>query len=252
MKKAVFLFALLSCMLFAPNARADFVFGDGTIHWPGFPSQNAKYGAEQNSKDVWGTPDILGGVFTFDGHYLTGIQIDYKYPTQSGWDAFAPADWFFDVNADGTWDYVITSQERLTDYATARQPGDWAVYGVSLDFADPGSYYFSVAPSGFLPRYDHPVKADLGDSELLGYAEFSGWRNSKPNTSTTYTALWDLSNSPIFFGGNGGEFIYGFALTCANDVLYGTGPVPTPEPGTMLLLLGGAGAMFARRLRKMS
>lgn len=252
MKKAIFLVALLSCMLFAPNARADFAFGDGTIHWPGYPSNSATYGAEQNSKDVWGIPDIISGTFIFDGSYLTGIQIDYKYPVQKGWDSFGPGDWFFDVNADGTWDYVLSSQVQLTDYAGARQPGDWAVYGVSIDLDDAGAYLYSVAPSGYLPRYDHPVKAIIDQDDPLGYAEFSGWLDSKPNTSATYTAFWDLSNSPIFFGGNGGEFIYGFTLTCANDVLYGTGPVPTPEPGTMLLLLGGAGAMFARRLRKRS
>lgn len=89
----------------------------------------------------------------------------------------------------------------------------------------------------------------------LGVVGFDGWDSldeltSLSNSTAVGSSTWDLSG----LGGinldslKGKEIIIAFAMTCANDVLFEHTKVPTPEPGTMLLM--GLGILGVGYLRK--
>jgi hypothetical protein len=94
----------------------------------------------------------------------------------------------------------------------------------------------------------------------LGVVGFDGWDSleeltSMSNSEAVGSSTWDLSG----LGGldldkfSGKEIIIAFAMTCANDVLFEHTRVPTPEPGTMLLMgLGALGVGYMRKRAKYS
>lgn len=136
-----------------------------------------------------------------------------------------------------------------------------------------GGYNYSQWPGGYYGRYDHPVRIDdrLLDSsntiaikdqsattsfispvQLIGSISFNGWYDTI-NKSTGYnTAIWDLGLLGLDLDQYSGKTItYAFAMLCANDVVYGAAPVPSPEPGTMLLMAaGGLGVFLLKRRTK--
>lgn len=236
---------LLVLLLAASRARATVInFNDSFNYWPGYG--NTVSG--QNSKDVIGTPNLLGGFFEITDHILTGISLDYTVPETSLWSSLAPGDWFLDLNCDNIWDIVIRS-------CKTQNGGGWNVYKVAIDYYNKNAYEMSTGPRGSTWRKNHPVYAKgnyLKSSNKLGQAEFSGLVKN-PKKNKTYTAYWDLDNLSIDLS-DCTEFRYGFAMSCANDVLFGCIQIPyesAPEPGTLLLLgVGLAGvACYARKRR---
>ncbi len=247
-------FFAISLILFISNtASAEYFFDDDTIYWElngyKYDSHNdsVKYNGEiQDKTDAWGIPNITGGSFSYSGHYLSQIYLNYEYSGTQGWDTFEPMDWFFDIDSDGIWDYILESKNT-------RNHGMWDLHEVSISFSDENKYIFSSAPYGYTPRYDHPIAvkdSEIGDK--VGSAYFDGWRNTKPEVEHSYEATW-IFNTPLFLGNNGGQFTYGFTVSCANDVIYGKAPIPTPAPTTLLLLgfgLVGLGAVARKRINK--
>jgi hypothetical protein len=264
MQKLILTLSVL-LMFISSQADANTNYGDPSKIWPGF-------NYSPNS-DVIGVPNITGLYFTFDKHELINIKIEYVFESDIYYyghyahEAFAPGDWFFNVDADIDWDYVLTTssnsrtKDTFADLKNVRNDSNWLEYEYvnGLPYARSDSYILagsSLYPDKWSGRTGHPALAQLPSDVTASKIFFSGWgwdwngTNGNPKVGSTYSATWDLSSAPIDFGDMGGEFIYGFSLTCANDVLYGRAPIPTPEPGTALLLgvaLLGLGATIRRR-----
>lgn len=273
-KSRVLILAVVLSVLWPGYARA-FSFSDNdTYVWPGLE----KIAATPKS-DTWGIPDLLGGSFNFNGHTLTSITLNYQdnkvgssWVTQNVWNSVMPMDWFFDfdTHVDGTkgaFDYDLHRNSDGT-YTLYYKKDGWG-YGTESAYEynsrkQKFAEYVTSYDSAGDPRTNHPVAAtekSLKNAQALGTVDFSGWASFQDATTLVngeapvLTASWDLSK--LAGGGwdldqyDGKTFTYAFALSCANDILFGQSNVPSPEPGTLLLMgLGAAGAALLRGGRK--
>ena len=227
--------------------------------------------------DVYGAPNIVNAAFTIDNHALTSITIQYYFnQIDRSWtqgvgftktyQAIAPGDWFFSIDDDTDWEYVLSTTSDSRNVATidgikaVQEDTEWALYEKNLAYNSHASYESAYAPSGWGERGIHPALAELAttDKAIEGHVSFSGWGNDwtngipsvgqANNPNSWYSATWTFTTP--FALTPGSTLTYGFALTCANDVLKDSIAVPTPEPGTAFLLgfgLLGLGAMARRR-----
>lgn len=279
--------AVLSVTLGVSGANANVVtFGDSAKVWSGLA-----HTPEKSSQDQNGVPDLTGGAFTYTGHTLTSITLNYtnRYMNQSvwnsPWNAQQTGDWYFDVDNDKAWDYVIHKPNQVWDftqhamvanntYHLYEAEDEWlydtkTLYGSSGKFVQYNGYYGNTDNRDWHPTtikdtdlpYDKQAwvggrwvtrsyNTNTGITDL-GIVEFDGWdKISDLNAFGEGSSTWDLSK----IGGidltalMGKDITYAFTMTCANDVLFEQSRVPTPEPGTMLLM--GVGILGAGYLRK--
>lgn len=220
------------------EARATSVsFGDTARYWPGRAN-----GTIDDSRDTIGTPDLLGGIATFDDStgLLTGISVSYTGHFSliaSGNARVIPGDLFLDVGSDGHWDYVMKlvagPQTPVANYASL------SILDVSA-IASP-SYLFSGSDNtgywaGYGVRDRHPYAWDGGGSQV-GTGNLTGFNQL-------------ASGGTLDFGlGNGlginGNLTIGFAPSCANDVLLANVSAPVPEPTAALIF--GIGIIVVTR-----
>jgi hypothetical protein len=247
------------------------VLPDLESYWPGFNILP--------DNEFYGVPNLKGVTFTYDGHYLSKIYIEYSignvtnYSGHYPYEAFAPGDWFFSIDDDDDWEFVLTTASNAKNSLITTEDDDWAalaemrkeknwlLYNMSdndLTYDSTDSYVLAgsdLYPTGWTGRTNHPALAVLPNNLPSSNITFSGWGHDwdgAPILDKVYNAWWDLGENKIFLGDQGGTFTYGFSLTCANDVLYGKAPIPTPEPNTLLLLgagLMGLGAVARKRRR---
>ncbi|WP_243358844.1 PEP-CTERM sorting domain-containing protein [Fundidesulfovibrio terrae] len=262
-------FALLVLCLTSAQASAV-SFSDPAKVWPGL-----KHTPELSTQDQNGVPDLTGGTFTYDKHVLTAITLNYtdlqyNTPGWNGlWNGLAAGDWYFDVDNDNAWDYVIHKASSSSGYHLYESSDKWK-YGTATLYDANGHFtQYNAFYGGTENRDWHPTT--IQDTTLpysttkkhvttyyntdvvdLGSVSYDGWDKiddlTKVSSSVaTGSSTWDLSKT--LYGGidlnafKGQNINFGFTMVCANDVLFDHTRVPTPEPGTMLLM--GAGALCA-------
>lgn len=208
--------ALLSLCVPYPAFSLTLTFEDTRNYWPGWGNDSG-----DDSQDTIGDPDFTGGTITVEGAFLKQITFSFKeWESGTTWDKLHPGDLFLDVDSDDRWEYVVYS-------------GNWSLYSVDLPLNSATGYLTSGRDNqgywaGYLIRDNHPIGLDEQsvDSALLGAVEFSGW--GTPELTFNFGSLIALTLP--------GDLTLGFTVNCANDVVYETVRVHTPEPASMLLL----------------
>jgi hypothetical protein len=208
--------ALLSLCLPYPAFSLTLTFEDTRNYWPGWGN-----GSRDDSQDTIGDPDFTGGTITVEGAFLKQITFSFKeWESGTTWGKLHPGDLFLDVDSDDQWEYVVYS-------------GNWSLYSVDLPLNSATGYLTSGRDNqgywaGYLIRDDHPIGLASTDGlTSVGTVDFSGWGSTQ--------LTFDFSSSPIALT-LPADLTLGFTVNCANDVVYETVRVHTPEPASMLLL----------------
>lgn len=280
LKQSLITLCITICIV-SGNANAQaYSFTDTSNVWAGLENK-----ANPSNTDTYGIPDLLGGSFNFTGHTLTSITLNYRNNqvdvagyNQNLWNSVTTKDWYFDFDsataAVDAFDFVL-HKETNGAYTLYSKDEGWG-YGTAAAYEFNSSTkkfsdYVESTSSVGSPRKDHPVAANaeslkyasIVGSSTIGQVSMTSWStyansilNPVNHLGQTLSVTWDLSG--LSGGGwnldqySGDNFTYAFALSCANDVLYGTSSVPTPEPGTILLMAAGGIGVFLlnRRTRR--
>jgi hypothetical protein len=226
-KATLIMVSVLSLVVFGMGtavASTITTFSDSAYYWAGWEN-----GTADDTTDSIGGPEFSGGEYTISSSgNLTSMSFEYGVYNniiQSG-------DLFVDKNSDSVWDYVLsTTDQKIYDI----QLGIWdktsTLYKTSNE-------YFGTSDLNY--RQDHAVKIDESSLTSIGSFQLDDY-----NSNTA---------SPIVFSGFdldlGPEFIFGFTMNCANDVIFETGTNPVPIPTSILLLGAGLTGLAGIRRRQ--
>ena len=241
-------------------------FGKTANYWPGYAPDSNPW----NSAAVVGDPYISGGTVTVNNGQLSTITFKYFTPNND-WEMLSPGNLFINVvksTGDTTWDYVVNTYAEPTNRGdvlgstVTLAPGNYGMYNItslgltSTDVKNPDYILSGTDNTGIWSGYDirenHPVAIDPqylpAQSGTVNFSGFGG--NSFNDTTTPY---YTGSSTYTFNGADigslyGKSLVIGWETTCANDVVYETVAIPTPEPSTFALIgLGLLGIGFMRR-----
>ena len=236
MKKLLIFSVLLVIFVSSQAFGTQITFGDTSKYWPGWNNNHS-----EDSIDVLGIPNFTGGTATMNGSYLSSIVFTYKADEDLNlWHILKPGDLFIDTGANDTWDYVGNTNGQ-------NDAGSYSVFSVNLSSKkgiNDGSYLLSGKDNqgvwvGYNIRDDHPLGVNVAGLNSLGSVYFSGWVTPS-NLGDVVSSEFNFNQLPgggLYIGSE--DFIVGWTVNCANDVVYEEINNPTPEPATLLLLILG-------------
>jgi len=165
----------------------------------------------------------------FDNIGAYGTYLGELFISTDGYNPVTPSSQDYHSNGED-WEYAFVLDSHSANF------GSGTLYDTNGD----GSIVLSSAPSGYIYREGQEVQYNPGTQTGLG----DGTYNISGDWLTFYIPWLDSWNEVEVFG-------FHWAMTCANDVIEGSAPVP--EPATMLLLgigLIGIGGVSRRKLFK--
>jgi hypothetical protein len=247
------LFAFSTLILAVSNAQAVYIpddyYGDGTLWRAGVPNPDPDiYDPDNRGYDVSGmdvtvvnnqlTVTLYGDYFTLWNTYTPSDQVfapGSLFLSTNGWTPFDSAPYAGDDMYNGTvWNYAVTLSGILDSSGLPTASGATALYGITGGTIVAGQLRINQE-AAFLPGTGQNALA-LGNWELAA----TSLTIRIDLTATGWDSTTDLGLH--------------WTMSCGNDVIEGRffdpePPVPTPEPGAVLLfgcgLLGLAG--FTRR-----
>lgn len=232
MKRVILAVSLIVTLAMTQLAQATPVtstYLDEAKNWAGWTALT------NDNIDPWGTPDIKSTSVTMDMGRLTNISFNlnsHNFGVTSG-------DLFIDTGANQSWDYVVRSLG-----ATLNGSATFALYQFSTPIGIHAANTYAMSHNGGAPASTYRSELPIGLLTTQGGAllpQTVDYTADASKISFDFGAL-----SPLFFDR---DFIIGYAVSCANDVIYQQ--VPVPEPGTMVLLGAGLLGLVVYSKRRM-
>jgi hypothetical protein len=111
------------------------------------------------------------------------------------------------------------------------------------------SYVNSPTPSRYVWRDGQPVQVSSTATLLAGQGASSWYFDSDPSGNNNKLSFTFDATGMGLLDGNGWDLAISWAMICANDVIQGD-LSQVPEPGSLLLLLGGLAGLAGFRARR--
>jgi len=257
-KIVVVLVVLMSATVF--TIKADVAYGTNITIFDGQKADsNTWYSSESEDNEVE-PGNVAAQAWDLEGFFLDGFNLtmiggfDFIKGV-TGYDSFTSGDIFIDTNGSYSVDSAISSNGWSTESNTSYGYEylidldftglSYKVYSLSdqtLDMVFYGQNYESN-PWRFTPASNAGSIAEgsitytsFTDATALGLLGYNG-------NNTHYAATVNLE-----FLGHGQGFTTHFTMGCGNDLMYGHGVTPAPEPASMILMgIGMIGIGFGIR-----